>query len=132
MAAPNRFDVVRKMNETHPGLIESDPNRFTQLVAATLAAEDPRWGRYLNIRGNQSLDVVAFKGGELRGVDIIIGARGDNPRISWQDTARRGTWKYVKPIDNDDDDDNDTPDDELEDIRERLARLEEWASSFND
>jgi hypothetical protein len=115
--APNRLGVVQRLADEHPDLFrlahrEGSPQRydFIKLVAATLHAEDPRWG--LNMKRDDdrqglSMDVVTFRVGptdrHVEAFDIIGGAGGDNPRAVWQDITNYatqgnpGTARWVKP-----------------------------------
>jgi hypothetical protein len=115
--APNRLSVVQRLADEHPDLFrlahrEGSPQRydFIKLVAATLHAEDPRWG--LNMKRDDdrqglSMDVVTFRVGptdrHVEAFDVIGGAGGDNPRAVWQDITNYatqgnpGTARWVKP-----------------------------------
>lgn len=95
---PNRFAIVQEIAaETgYPssGIHVTD---FTQKVAERLHAEDPNWGRRINITGPLGKDTVAYKiDGSTDNpfsVDIVLGAGGTNPRIHWDGHGQiGGTW----------------------------------------
>lgn len=98
--APNRLDVVQRVNAERPGLIRN-AHAFTAAVACELRATDAKWGRN-GKRGNAndlSDDVVAWRNPAVPWgcsiVDIIGGAGGPNPSPAWIDqthaTADGGT-----------------------------------------
>ena len=97
---PNRFVVVQQVAAETGSLYDTDVDRFTQLVAERLAAEDPRWGRRRNDSGTISFDVVAYRvsGSSIPySVDIVRGAKGPNPQLSWLETGQvGGTWISVQ------------------------------------
>ncbi len=127
MKPPNRVSVVKAIDRENPGLKNDDPSAFTQLVAARLAAEDSRWGRYLNSRNNKSRDVLGWNDpSQLWGVDILIGAGRPNfdPPIAWQVDTRNGSWVFVPP-ESDDPGDPGAPDPPT-DLEARVATLEAW------
>lgn len=93
---PNRFAVVQQVaSETgypHSGIHVTD---FTQIVAERLHAENPHWGRRINITGPLGKDTVAYKASDGRpySIDIVLGASGDDPRIHWDEHGFiGGTW----------------------------------------
>jgi len=95
---PNRFSIVQEIAEEtgYPdsGIHVSD---FTQKVAERLHAEDPNWGRRINITGPIGKDTVAYKvNGSTDNpfsVDIVLGAGGSNPQIHWDGHGQiGGTW----------------------------------------
>ena len=67
----------------------------TQIVAERLHAEDPNWGRRINITGPIGKDTVAYKASDGRpySIDIVAGAGGSNPKIHWDAHGFiGGTW----------------------------------------
>ena len=81
-------------------LYDTDVGEFTQLVAERLTSEDPRWGRRRNASGTISFDVVAYRVSRSSipySVDIVRGAKGPNPQLSWHETGQvGGTWISVR------------------------------------
>ena len=93
---PNRFVIVQQVaNETgYPGS-GINVDAFTQIVAERLHAEDPNWGRRINITGPIGKDTVAYKASDGRpySIDIVAGAGGSNPKIHWDAHGFiGGTW----------------------------------------
>jgi hypothetical protein len=115
--APNRLSVVERLAGERPDLfrlahMEGSPQRydFIKLLAATLHAEDARWG--LNMKRDDdrqglSMDVVTFRLGptdrHVEAFDVIGGAGGPSPRPVWQDitnyatVGNPGTARWVRP-----------------------------------
>jgi len=98
--APNRLDVVQRVNAERPGLIHN-AHAFTAAVVCELRKDDIKWGRN-GKRGNAndlSDDVAAWRNPAVPWgcsiVDIIGGAGGPNPSPAWIDqthaTANVGT-----------------------------------------
>ena len=85
---PNRLDIVNLVAAATGDLYRTNTFEFTGHVASCLAKIDSNWGRRINRTGPVSNDVVAYRlnGSDSApcGVDIVTGARGDNPRLSWQ------------------------------------------------
>lgn len=88
--APNRLDVVQRVNAERPGLIHN-AHAFTAAVVCELKKTDPKWGRN-GKRGdanNLSDDVAAWRNPAVPWgcsiVDIIGGAGGPNPSPAWID-----------------------------------------------
>ena len=86
---PNRFDIVQQVAVKTGDLYRTKPFDFTGNVASCLSEIDSNWGRRINITGPVSNDVVAYRlqGSDDApcGVDIVTGASGDNPSLSWQE-----------------------------------------------
>ena len=93
---PNRFVIVQQVaNETGYPDSGINVNAFTQIVAERLHAEDPNWGRRINITGPLGKDTVAYKTSDGRpySIDIVSGAGGSNPKIHWDPHGFiGGTW----------------------------------------
>ena len=96
---PNRFDIVQQVAEATADLFRTDPSLFTQRVAECLKLTDNRWGRRRNDSGTLSFDVVAYQASNSNipySVDIITGARGDNPKLNWGAHGQvGGSWESV-------------------------------------
>ncbi len=95
---PNRFSIVQEIAEEtgYPssGMHVTD---FTQKVAERLHAEDPNWGRRINITGPIGKDTVAYKVNDSTdnpfSIDLVLGAGGNNPQIHWDGHGQiGGTW----------------------------------------
>jgi hypothetical protein len=106
--APNRIDIIHRVNAENPGLIHN-PHAFTAKAVCALAKDDPTWGRN-GKRGNRndpSEDAAAWPNAAVPWgcsiVDIIGGAGGNNPQPAWIDQTRRthqlGTTGVVIPVD---------------------------------
>ena len=84
----NEFHVVQQVAAKTGDLYRTNAFDFTGHVAGCLAKIDSNWGRRINSTGPVSNDVVAYRiqGSDAApcGVDIVAGARGDNPTLSWQ------------------------------------------------
>jgi hypothetical protein len=92
--APNRIDVVQRVNAARPGLI-LNAHAFTEAVACELRAEDSKWGRN-GKRGNPndpSEDALAWQNQAVPWgcsiVDIIGSAGSPDARPAWIDQTRR-------------------------------------------
>ncbi len=90
--APNRADVVARVDRACPGLVQTD-HAFTDTVASVLHLEDSRWGRN-GKRGNPadlSHDAIAYRDpagpGGVTIVDIIAAAGSPDARPAWQDVT---------------------------------------------
>ena len=85
---PNGFSVVQRVAAATGDLYRTNTFEFTGRVASCLATIDSNWGRRINSTGPVSNDVVAYRLGGSDdapcGVDIVAGARGNNPSLSWQ------------------------------------------------
>ena len=103
--ATNRFSVVQsvasKIGYPKPGRTSDshrreDVNELTQAVAERLHAEDPRWGRRINITGPLGKDTVAYEASDGRpySIDIVYGSMSANPpKIHWDVHGFvGGTW----------------------------------------
>lgn len=122
MPAPNKLDVVQRVHNQNPGLIQK-PHEFTNAVAYELWKENPSWGHNIK-RGTQGLSEdavclldnasplkVTVQGSPNFGrgiyvVDIIGGSGGPNPTPAWIDqtqaTLNGGTtadWSKPVPVD---------------------------------
>jgi hypothetical protein len=107
LQAPNRRDVVERVADRCPGLIQQD-HAFTDAVATLLNAEDGRWGRN-GKRGNvndPSHDAVAFRNPAspfgVSVVDIIGSAGSPSASPAWIDQTQatidaRTTGVWVAP-----------------------------------
>lgn len=71
--APNRKDVVERVNKACPGLI-AHSHEFTDAVWSVLHAEDPRWGRN-GKRGNPN-DLSDDAGAYLNPSSPLVGSDG--------------------------------------------------------
>lgn len=103
VTAPNRIDIVRKVNSENSGLI-NNCNAFTEKVACELWNIDKNFGRN-GKRGNTndpSEDAIAYYGtngpGGVDVIDIIGSCGGANPTPQWLDQTQRyaggalGAW----------------------------------------
>jgi hypothetical protein len=107
LQAPNRRDVVERVDQRCPGLIRQD-HAFTDAVATVLNQEDARWGRN-GKRGNAndpSHDAVAFRNPAspfgVSVVDIIGAAGSPSASPAWIDQTQatidaRTTGVWVAP-----------------------------------
>jgi hypothetical protein len=107
LQAPNRRDVVERVADRCPGLIQRD-HEFTDAVATVLNAEDARWGRN-GKRGNAgdpSHDAIAFRNPAspfgVSVVDIIGAAGSPSASPAWIDQTQatidaRTTGVWVAP-----------------------------------
>ena len=113
--APNRKSIVQQVSDADPARFrrahtgQPGEDDWIKAVAATLHAEDPRWG--LNgKRGDPnvlSLDVVTFRIGptdrHVEAYDICGACGGGNPSVVWNDITnyatigQPGTAIWVKP-----------------------------------
>lgn len=113
--APNRKSVVQQVSDADPARFrrahtgQPGEDDWIRAVAATLHAEDPKWG--LNgKRGDPnviSLDVVAYRVGptdrHVECFDICGACGGGNPSVQWNDITnyatmgQPGTAIWVRP-----------------------------------
>ena len=92
----NRLSVVQSVAAEigYPGS-GVDVRTLTQKVAERLHAEDPRWGRRINITGPLGKDTVAYKASDGRpySIDIVLGSMSNDPKVHWAPHGFvGGTW----------------------------------------
>ena len=97
---PHRFAIVQQVAAElgyNPARDRLAVAAFTHRVAERLHAEDPRWGRRVNVTGPISDDTVAYRVGisplNPLSVDIVFRAHTARARLQWHVAGRiGGTW----------------------------------------
>ena len=106
LSKPNLLIGINQLDELSGITVEGDMVRIgalsrhaavlgSQIVAERLHAEDPNWGRRINVTGPIGKDTVAYKASDGRpySIDIVAGAGGSNPKIHWDAHGFiGGTW----------------------------------------
>ncbi len=94
---PKPMRTLAEIQTDNPARGHLSVAAFTHRVAERLHAEDPRWGRRVNVTGPISDDTVAYRVGisplNPLSADIVFRAHTARARLQWHVAGRiGGTW----------------------------------------